>query len=195
MKRTNWLAAAAGAMAGMWISCSQAEAQNVVWKTNYFRVTGTNFGEIRRSIEKAKPWKENYHGFTEWTVKWRFTLSPGSGTCHTSGFSTTTFITITLPWWTTPAAADARTREHWRSFYTGLLEHELGHAKIALAAAAAVNREYGTVGASSADCQTLRRTINERADAIVEGFRKQEKEYDRRTSNGSRPDGADRDQR
>jgi predicted secreted Zn-dependent protease len=164
----------------------ECAAQAVLWKTNYFHVKGTNFGEIRQSIAQSKPWKENYDGFTDWSVKWQFKLTSVNGQCRTGGFGTITHITFTLPWWTTPDAADDRTKERWRNFYVGLFEHEMGHARIALAAAAELNRQYGS-GTVSGDCATLNQTVNAGANAILNRYRQQEKEYDRRTSHGSQP--------
>src|ERR1043165_1000177 len=96
-----------------------ATAQSTIWKTNYYNVTGTNFADIRRSIMKSRPWKEDYDGYTAWTVKWRFTIKRGA-VCEVRDFKTTTSITTTLPFWTTPGEASADTRERWRSFYTRL---------------------------------------------------------------------------
>src|SRR5262245_38680882 len=49
---------------------AQAQAQNKLqWKTNYYSVTGASLGEIHRSMNQARPWKEkeaaNLVGYTE----------------------------------------------------------------------------------------------------------------------------------
>jgi predicted secreted Zn-dependent protease len=103
--------------------------------------------------------------------------------CELRDFKTTTTITTSLPYWTTPAQASVETRERWRSFFVGLSEHEMGHARLALAAASEVGRSV-TNRMKADTCETLRTRVNEIAERIMDEHRQKEKEYDRATAHG-----------
>src|SRR4051812_44509699 len=59
--------------------------QEVVWRTNYYNVFGTNSSELRRSLEKARPWKDDYDARTSWQVSWNFSLTPVDESCRCTG--------------------------------------------------------------------------------------------------------------
>jgi len=160
-----------------------ARAQMVQWTTNYYSVTGTDFREIRRSIETARPWKDPFDGDTRWTVTWKFNFTENAAGCSGSSFSTTTKITTTMPRWTPPADVLPEMKELWTRYYTNLVAHETGHARLALAAAAEIRQRLGET-AAQANCDQLKRVINERAEKVVADYRAREKEYDRRTDHG-----------
>ncbi len=158
----------------------------VVWTTNYYSVTGANFREIRQSIAASRPWQDGFDGDTRWTILWNFTSAGSPAGCSTISVSTTTKITTTMPRWTPPADVAPETKERWTRYYTNLLQHETGHARIALAAAAEVRQRLSTVG-TQPDCDALKFVINQRAEKVVDDYRAREKEYDRRTNHGNSP--------
>ena len=160
-----------------------ARAQIVQWTTNYYAVTGADFRAIRRSIESARPWSEAFDGDTRWTVTWKFNFHETAAGCALTGFSTTTKITTTMPRWTPPPEVRPETKERWTRYYTNLLAHETGHARLALAAAAAIRQRLGETPAQ-ADSDRLKQVVNERAEKVVADHRAREKDYDRRTDHG-----------
>jgi predicted secreted Zn-dependent protease len=159
---------------------------STVWTTNYYTVTGANFREIRQSLASSRPWKDGFDGDTRWTVSWNFNLTSTPATCSCSSFSTTLKITTTLPRWTPPTNAVPEVKEQWARYFTALAQHEAGHARVGSAGAAEVHKAIAQVPAQ-ADCETLRKLINERAERILDDYRAREKEYDRRTDHGMRP--------
>ena len=163
-------------------------AQTVEWTTNYYAVTGADFREIRRSIEAARPWKEAFDGETKWNITWRFNFAEHTAGCALSSFSTATKIITTMPRWTPPPDVRPETKERWTRYYTNLLAHETGHARLALAAAAEVRQRISETPAQ-ATCDRLKQVINERANKVVDDYRAREKEYDRRTDHGRNPAG------
>ena len=93
-----------------------------------------------------------------------------------------------MPRWTPPTDVAPETKERWTRYYTNLLQHETGHARIALAAAAEVRQRLGTVG-TQPNCEALKAVMNQRAEKVVDDYRAREKEYDRRTNHGNNPTG------
>jgi predicted secreted Zn-dependent protease len=158
-------------------------AQSVQWTTNFYNVTGADFRDIRRSIERARPWPEAFDGDTRWTVNWKFNFQETPAGCALTSLSTATKITTTMPRWTPPPDVLPETKERWTRYYTNLLAHEAGHARLALAAAAEIRQQLPTMPAQPA-CDSLRQLINERAEKIVADHRAREKDYDRRTDHG-----------
>ncbi len=176
-------------LAGLLFGAVSASAQMVQWTTNYYGVTGANFREIRQSIAAARPWKDPFDGDTRWTISWSFTSSGNAAGCSAISVSTTTKITITMPRWTPPTDVAPETKERWTRYYTNLLQHETGHARIALAAAAEIRQRLSTVGIQP-NCDALKSVINQRAENVMDDYRAREKEYDRRTNHGNNPTGA-----
>jgi predicted secreted Zn-dependent protease len=160
-----------------------AAAQTVQWTTNFYNVTGADFREIRRSIERARPWPEPFDGDTRWTVTWRFTFKDSPAGCTLAGLQTATTITTTMPRWTPPPDVLPEVKERWTRYYTNLLAHEAGHGRFALAAAAEIRQRTQTLSPAG-DCDALKRQINQAAGQIIEAYRTREKEYDRRTDHG-----------
>jgi predicted secreted Zn-dependent protease len=162
----------------------RAMAQTVTLRTNYFKVTGTNFHEIRRSIALFKPWGDNFDATTSWNVNWKFTLVPSSSHgCTCSAISTVTTIVVTMPWWVAPTNATPEARSRWQTFYQALAAHEGGHVEIARAAGAAVQSRLGEITTSS-DCGSLRAQLNETANRVVAEHQASEREFDRKTQHG-----------
>lgn len=178
--------AVAGALLTL-LSPALAQAQNkLVWKTNYYTITGASLGEIRRSMDQSRPWKEpaNQSGLTEWRIDWRFELTPAEGGCRCSSFTTTTTITNTLPRWRPPAETPEELKSAWIRFIKALGEHEDGHSRLALAAVADLHKRIKALGPAP-DCDGLRKRINDLAGRVIEENRQREKDYDRRTQHGA----------
>ena len=162
-------------------------AQNAVtWTTNYYSVTGATLVEMRQSIRQSRPWKDRFDadGFTDWRVAWRFVVTPSEGGCRCSSFTTQTTIVTTLPRWNAPTNAPEAPREIWQKYVTALGLHEAGHAQLSLAAAAELQRRSKDV-AEAADCETLKKRLNDLGERVIEEHRKRDREYDERTQHGT----------
>ena len=88
-----------------------------------------------------------------------------------------------LPKWRIPANPLPETVSAWTNFFLNLADHELGHARFAMAATDAVQRSGSGITAAG-DCSKLRSDLNAAAQRVVEEFRKREREYDERTNHG-----------
>ena len=180
------LALVAGCFAlglGPWSAVAQS---TVVRKTNYYAMTGSSLRHIQESLKQTRPWKDNSgrDALTEWYVRWYAEYSSGGGTCHCSSFTTTTTITITLPRWIAPTNTPAEVRTAWAKYVAALEVHEIGHADLALAAAAEMHKRIKEIGSDS-DCNALRTRVQNECQAALDSYRAQEKDYDRRTRHGA----------
>lgn len=164
-----------------------ASAQNsVAWTTNYYSVTGATLVEIRQSLRQSRPWKDRFDadGFTDWRVAWRFSLTSSASGCRCSSFTTQTTVVTTLPRWTAPTNAPDPPLEIWQKYATALGQHEAGHAQLALAAAADLQRRSRDI-TETADCETLQRQLNALGEQVIEEHRKRDRDYDERTRHGA----------
>jgi len=175
-------------LAFLFVSCgSVAGATNSFrWSTNYYTVTGTNLAEIHESMNQARPWKDssNFVGLTDWRIQWSYEVVPTPAGCRCSSFTTRTTILTTLPRWTPPDSASREVKAAWQQFITALGEHEMGHARLALAALADMHRQVKGLGEPSS-CEALGKSIESTARRVVEEHRKRDREYDLRTNHGA----------
>ena len=170
--------------------CVAAAQNTILWTTNYYTVTGASAREIRSSLTRSRPRQveTGMDAATRWRLEWSFTTQLGPSGCRCTGFTTRTLITVILPRWTPPTNSppDAALRAHWSRYQAGLGAHELGHAQLALAAAAELHKhvkELETLG-ESADCAALERRLNQAGQRVLDHYGKLEKDYDAKTRHG-----------
>ena len=162
------------------------DAQNsLVWKTNYYSITGGTLGEIRQSLWQSRPWKNKstVDGMTDWRIEWRYQVAPSNGACQCSSFTTKTTITTTLPHWKAPTNAPPAVTNAWVRYFTALAKHEAGHAQLALDAVAEQHARISELTEEPA-CAALKKKIDDLAGKIMDDYRKRDKEYDQRTEHG-----------
>ena len=162
-------------------------AQNTVqWTTNFYTVTGETLREVHESLRQKRPWgdRPSVDGMTEWQLEWRFTVAPAEGGCRLSGFGTKTIILTTLPRWNAPAGASPLLRSTWSNYVYALGLHEAGHAAIAFAAAADLQKQAKTNSAGP-DCSTLQQNLNALGQRVLEEYRRRDDQYDERTDHGA----------
>jgi predicted secreted Zn-dependent protease len=90
---------------------------------------------------------------------------------------------MTLPRWIAATNTPPEIKTAWQRYITALGQHEAGHAQFALNAAAEMQRQSKT--AEMADCEALKSTLNSQSQAILEDYRRREREYDERTKHGA----------
>lgn len=162
-------------------------AQNgVTWATNHYRVAGETLREIQRSMERAQPWQRDrsHAAVTEWNIRTRFAVAAFQGGFRCSGFTTETSIRITMPRWKESLDAPADVQSEWSRYYSALLEHEVGHGQMAVAAAAEMHRQVATLGTQS-DPDILKQRADGLVAEVTAEYRQREAEYDRRTEHGA----------
>jgi predicted secreted Zn-dependent protease len=174
----------AGACLLPWLACGQS---SFVWTTNYYLVTGSNFHQIRESMDLARPPRITAPmlALTEWRMSWRFSVVPSTGGCRCASFSTRLVITNTLPRWTPPTNATPELKAAWQRIFKNLAQHEAGHSQIALAALAETHRRVKELP-DDPDCQGLRTRVNALIRSVIENYRIIDQDYDKRTEHGMR---------
>ncbi|MBI3413832.1 MAG: DUF922 domain-containing protein [Verrucomicrobia bacterium] len=168
-------------------AATSAPVQDKVrWTTNYYSVSGDTLLAIQDSLHAGRPWKDKsaLDGSTEWQVDWRFKLRRSEDGCQIQQFTTTTTIVITLPRWTTWTNAAPGVRQAWTRYIAALGQHEAGHAKIGLAAAAELRKQVKELGEDQ-PCETLKETVDALGQRVVTEFKGKDKEYDRVSQHGA----------
>ena len=160
-------------------------AQHVSCRTNYYSVTGADLREIHQSFRQSRPWRETdgHDGFTVWNVNWQFNTVFSGSVCRLTTFTTTTTINITLPRWIMPTNASDSLKAEWARYIQALGQHEYGHAQMALAAAAEMQKGSKSV-AEDPSCDTLKQRIGSLCEGIVQKYKRMDDSYDERTGHG-----------
>jgi len=173
---------------GLGPNMAKASSNTFRWTTNFYTVTGMTLPEVHRSMNEARPWKDKtnstFAGLTDWRISWRYEVNPSAGGCRCTSFTTQTSITTTLPRWSAPAGASEELKAGWQKFITALGEHEMGHARLALAALADMHRQVKALG-DHPDCNAMGKKIDATALRVVEEHRKRDRDYDERTAHGA----------
>jgi predicted secreted Zn-dependent protease len=172
------------------LATSDLAGQHVSCRTNYYTLTGSTLREIHQSFRQARPWRATggHDGFTVWSVTWRFGTTYNGSVCRVTTFSTTTTIAITLPRWVAPTNADVSLKAEWDRYIQALGKHEYGHAQVALAAAAEIQKRAKEVP-EDASCESLKQRVHSTCDSVVQKYKQMDDAYDQRTDHG-RNDGA-----
>lgn len=154
--------------------------------TETYKVFGTDEQSIRNSMNANSPCKQDgktFDAFTTWYVRWHFQWRNHDGKYKISKAGSNVEIKFVLPDWQDRNRAPAALQEKWNNYYKALVEHEKGHAKIGREAAAAVIRAIMDVPPQSSGDQ-VSRAANAAANRVLERYRTEEREYDRKTRHG-----------
>jgi predicted secreted Zn-dependent protease len=163
--------------------CTVPAEDKTVIRTNTYEVSGATISEIRADLVRKRPWKTELDGYTAWKIDWSYRTDPTASACRLQSFEVRTEITITIPRWTPPPDANPQTKANWFTYIKGLLAHEDGHKRMALAAANEVRSRLKRLD-SAATCGELEALIKREADKAVEEFKRREKLYDERSDHG-----------
>jgi predicted secreted Zn-dependent protease len=169
--------------------CASAQ-DSLTITTNHYLVTGSTLREIRQSINRTRPGgeKATADALTDWKINWQTRVSAVSGEFRVTSFTITTTIAITMPSWRAPTNAAPRVMQRWLSYYSALQKHEWAHATNGVMAAEQLRKRVGEIG-PDADPNRLQQRVQAVADAVIEEFKKRDKDFDRETNHG-RKDGA-----
>jgi predicted secreted Zn-dependent protease len=173
---------------GEW-KCTAAQ-DSLTITTNHYLVTGSTLREIRQSINRLRPGgeKATADAVTDWNIRWQTRVSSADGEFRVTSLTTTTTIAITMPSWRAPTNAAPSVMQKWVSYYSALQKHELNHAQSGMRAAEELRKRVGEIG-PDADPNRLQQRVQALADAVIEEFKKRDKDFDRETNHG-RKDGA-----
>ena len=151
-----------------------------------YTVTGSTPAEIYASLEANGPRGDGrtFYGLTEFSMGYRYTavaLGPSGNRCRAADVQVQIGITVTLPEWDKPRAADPDLTRAWRRFSRALERHEDGHVRLADEAA---ERLRLRLLALRTPCDTLGDRAKALADRLSAVSAEHHHDYDARTEHG-----------
>lgn len=148
-------------------------------------IRGGTAKELKAEMKRLGPrhYGRQFFGYTNWKVTWNYTFTTHEGECALSWFKVSVDVTTTRLQWVDRGDAPAELVDRWERFTDALDEHERGHKRLGLEAAAAVERRLVLVEPQSS-CDRLDHALNEAARESIDGFRETERRYDENTRHG-----------
>jgi len=150
-----------------------------------YPITATTLREIRTMLAQQGQAiaGRRFAGSTHWAIRWQYRYERRTLACTLDPRVELT-ITITMPEWLPDRETDEDTKTWWRRYHAALLEHELGHARLAIDGAERVARHLADTPARSS-CDVVGREANERGSAGVAALRERQAAYDTETRHGA----------
>lgn len=150
----------------------------------YYEATARPDRPLVAQLRAASPIKEDgriFFGHTRSNIRWNFNwTTDGSGLCRISATTTEVRAVITLP---RIIGADTQQTAAFTRFIAALRQHELGHYRIALQAAQAIDDEL-RAHAGMSNCQALANYANTCAERTLTRFNELGRQYDKDTDYG-----------
>lgn len=177
------------AVMAFFIICSvnaYAEAE-IFESVETYKVQGLSEKELRKSLSEKSPCKQDgkvFDAYTTWYVKWHFEWHNESGKYRIAKANSNVEVKFTMPEWVNYANAPINLRRKWDKYIKALKEHENGHRDLGVEAAQAVIKAIEDVPARSSG-ELINNAANAAANRVLERYRAQEKEYDRKTNHGA----------
>lgn len=153
---------------------------------SYYPISGDTPAQLLQAMQDNGPQADDgsrFHGYTRWNVRWNYQTNSRSNGCVLQRVDTQVNGSITLPEWTGEHTAEAKLRERWRNYSTLLREHEQGHYRFALDAAAEIRRQLAALPPQRS-CEALVQQANQLGASLVELQRQREIAYDRDSNHG-----------
>lgn len=155
-------------------------------KTNHYYISGNTYKEMNNSIIANRPWGTNlnFFAFTKWMVEWHVRTEFENGFCKVGSVKIAVKADITMPAYKPPTnRISLDFLERWGTFYRNLLEHELGHVRIAKMAGDEVYSSIIKLQPQRSHYELLI-LADQTAKKIIDKYRDKEIEYDRTTQHG-----------
>lgn len=173
----------------LFVTVCQAEGETEVFeKIETYRFSGLTPAEMRQSLNLSSPVKhegKTFHAHTTWFVKWYFQWIYEDGKYRINDANSTVEIKFIMPEWIDEAKAPTEVVMKWKQYFIALKQHEDGHAEIGIEAANAVVKAIRDVDPQP-DSKQLEAKANAAANRVLERYRMQEIEYDRKTQHGEK---------
>jgi predicted secreted Zn-dependent protease len=117
-------------------------------------------------------------------ISWKVVTSPAAGgKCTVTAVDLSLAIEIVMPRWINEVGAPQSLSEGWRTFLTGLLNHEHGHKQISMADAQEI-RQLSKTSTPQANCDAATNAFNAAAKAIHDKTEAKQAAYDKATDHG-----------
>jgi len=152
-----------------------------------YDIEGRTADELRQQMNiHGVVWTNGsiYDAYTGWNVKWNYWYRLAKAGCSISSVDTTLNVEFRLPRWTNYSEGPPALKRKWEAYTRSLRQHEDGHKKIGLTAAAEIQRSI-TELQPAATCDELAATADELGRRILSKYAEKEKEYDAQTNFGA----------
>jgi predicted secreted Zn-dependent protease len=157
----------------------------VIAPVTRYPVTATSLGEIQSEIRQNGPRIDGkqWAGVTRYSMRWNYMARPNPLTgCELRDIRIELTAAITMPEWRPEEEADDATKFWWRRFERGLMDHEAGHARLAVDSANRLRDALARLRAG--DCNALHREAGAIAQQHHERLRIAQERYDAETRHG-----------
>lgn len=150
-----------------------------------YRVEPEDAEALSAALNRATPFRRffgrRFHGNTAWQVRWTFSWDETpEGRCALTKLDTELASDITLP---ELIGGSVTTRQRFETYLEALREHEMGHHRIAQAAAQRIDQAIRLLP-PQADCDTLKTAVHRAGERELDGAREEERRYDDQTRYG-----------
>jgi predicted secreted Zn-dependent protease len=152
--------------------------------TTEYAVSGDPSVPLLQLLNRASPIRDGgktFHGYTKWTVNWRFRWHDDAGAgCRIAGIVTQIDGRMTLP---RLAGGSADQRERFETYLQALRQHEMGHFAIAKQAGREIDAGILALPPMR-DCASLDAAANALGYRVLDQHLAREKQYDASTGHG-----------
>jgi predicted secreted Zn-dependent protease len=166
----------------LWPALAAADS----FRVENFAIHGATAQDLRADLSRLGPVGDTGirgDAYTEYRIAWKFSMTLKGRSCRADNAAVELDVTMRLPSWVPPEGVDAQLIATWDRFSEVLREHEDGHHRLAIAAAAEVRRRLrGRVGAAS--CLALRKKLDDTVNQVLRDYREKQQDYDRDTDYG-----------
>lgn len=155
--------------------------------TSYYYIDGSSATVLAAQIDKTGPKDadgKRYAARTRWDVQWQFNHHQEGETCGIKDVSVAVGIARNMPKWRgedKPGGAQLKAR--WQKFLEALKRHEEGHKEYGMKAGGEIEKALLAMKPAS-NCEDLDKAANAAGEQVIEQYRKQDADYDRRTDHG-----------
>ncbi|UCD82683.1 MAG: DUF922 domain-containing Zn-dependent protease [Desulfobacterales bacterium] len=153
---------------------------------DYYDIEGRTADELRQQMNiHGVLWTNAniYDAFTAWDVKWQYQYQVTEEGCVISAVTTTLKVEFRLPRWVNYSDGPAALQQKWDVYMQSLRQHENGHKKIGMKAAADIEQSIAALKPART-CDELAETANELGRHILSRYAEKEKAYDAQTNFG-----------
>lgn len=158
----------------------------VVERTDHYDVAGSSEHELRAAINARRPKDDEgipHDGLTNWDVRWKYRYVTTPEGCAVASVATTLDVVTILPRWSNRQAGSTLA-QRWDKYIAALEDHEREHMQIALRAARMIQQRLSSLEIART-CPLLEESINLTGQTLLDQFRSDDDEYDRRTKHGA----------
>jgi predicted secreted Zn-dependent protease len=156
-------------------------------RLRFYDISAGSLQEIRRALIRAGPRDQmggrTWDAQTTWHFDWTYrTVRAGVAGCALRRPTVRVRTEVLFPRWNPTEEPDSTLLVWWQQYNAGLMEHERGHATLAVAGAGRLARELDGLRAPCDQLSTAVRTVGER---YINEVRRLQTEYDYTTRHGA----------